>query len=90
MGAGMDLRRLKTAFGEKITFYGNMDCGKVLSSDTPEEIRRLTIDILEAGWGNGGHIFCASNAITASVPIKNYITMINAYREMFGLDKIKV
>ena len=89
MGAGMDLRRLKALYGDRITFYGNMDCGKILSLESTEEIRRLTIDILEAGAGNGGHIFCASNAITSSVPVDNYLAMVNAYRELFGLKKIR-
>ena len=38
--------------------------------------------------GKGGHILCASNAITASVPLANYLAVIQAYRDMFGLDKI--
>jgi uroporphyrinogen decarboxylase len=88
--AGMDLRRLKQTHGNRITFYGNMDCGNTLSFATPEEIRRATIDCLEAGAGNGGHIFCASNAITESVPVANYLAMVNAYREVFDLGAVDV
>ncbi len=85
--AGMDLPRLKACFGDRITFYGNMDCGQVLSFATPAEVRSETHAILRAGWGKGGHIFCASNAITASVPLANYAAMANAYREFFGLPE---
>lgn len=84
-GAGMDLRILKERFGTQITLIGNMDCGKVLSFSTPDEIARLTIECLEAGWGDGGHLFTASNAITASVPLKHYLAMVNAYRTFFDL-----
>lgn len=91
MGAGMDLRRLRAGFGTRITFMGNMDCGRILSFSTPEEIRRATLDILEAGGGGaGGHIFTASNAITSSVPLENYLAMVNAYRERFGLERISM
>ncbi len=85
--AGMDLRRLKSEYGNRITFYGNLDCGIELSFGTPEVVRRHTIDCLEAGQGtgNGGHILCASNAITASVPLENYLAAVNAYRDFFGL-----
>lgn len=83
--AGMDLRELKRLYGERITFYGNLDCGNMLSFGTPEEIRQHTLDCLEAGWGNGGHILCASNAITASVPLENYLAVVRTYRERFGL-----
>jgi len=88
--AGMDLGRLKVRFGERITFYGNIDCGNLLSFGTPAEIRRATLDCLEAGMGNGGHIFCVSNAITASVPPQNYLAMVNACRELFSLPKIMI
>lgn len=89
MQAGMDLARLKALYGDRVTLYGNMDCGNVLSFASPEEIRRQTIQCLEAGLGNGGHIFCANNAITASVPIGNYLAMIAAYREFFNLPPLR-
>jgi hypothetical protein len=82
-GAGMDLAKLKRQFGEKITFLGNMDCGNILSFSSVDVIKRITHEILDAGAGNGGHVFCASNAITPSIPIENYLAMINAYREHF-------
>ncbi|MBI4560307.1 MAG: hypothetical protein HY706_22190 [Candidatus Hydrogenedentes bacterium] len=88
MGAGMDLHRLKAAYGDHITFYGNMDCGNILSFCTPEEVRRYTRECLEAGLGNGGHVFCCSNAITASVRPDNYLAMLRAYRKMFGLPNL--
>ncbi|MHB9023120.1 MAG: uroporphyrinogen decarboxylase family protein [Armatimonadota bacterium] len=83
--AGMDLRRLKEDYGDRITFYGNIDCGNTMSFGTEEEIRRATIDCLDAGSGNGGHILCVSNAITASVPLRKYMALVNAYRDYFGL-----
>jgi uroporphyrinogen-III decarboxylase len=85
MSAGMDMARLKSAWGHRITFFGNMDCGRVLSFASPEEIRRVTLAVLDEGWGSGGHVFTASNAITASVPLANYLAMVNAYRERFGM-----
>jgi uroporphyrinogen-III decarboxylase len=85
MSAGMDLKRLKALYGGRVLLFGNMDCGKVLSFAEPEEIRGLTHRILADGWGDGGHIFTASNAITASVPLRNYLAMVNAYREYFDL-----
>jgi len=85
--AGMELRKLKALYGERVTFYGNLDCGNMLSFGTPEEVRRYTLDCLEAGLGNGGHILCASNAITESVPLENYLAVVRAYRELFGLPR---
>jgi len=89
MHAGMDLRTLKQRYGERITFFGNLDCGNTLSFGTPESVRQHTLDCLEAGWGQGGHILCASNAITASVPTRNYMAIVQAYRERFDLPPLR-
>jgi len=88
--AGMDLRRLKELYGDRVTFFGNLDCGNTLSFGSRDDVRRHTIECLEAGAGNGGHILCASNAITESVPLGNYLAMIAAYREVFGLPPLEV
>lgn len=83
--AGMELRALKERYGARVTLYGNLDCGNVLSFGTPDDVRRHTLACLEAGWGDGGHILCASNAITAGVPLENYLAVGEAYRQYFGL-----
>ncbi len=88
--AGMDLRRLKARYGERITFYGNLDCGNMLSFGTPEEVRAAHAGLPGGRLGQGGHILCASNAITASVPLENYLAAINAYRELFSVATIYV
>jgi len=84
--AGMDLGRLKEQFGKNITFFGNLDCGNILSFGTVEQVKEHTKQCLEKGMGSGGHILCASNAITASIPVKNYLAVYGAYRDFFSLD----
>ena len=88
--AGMDLGRLKRTYGDQVCLYGNLDCGNQLSFSSPAEVRQQTLACLDAGWGNGGHILCASNAITASVPLENYLAVIGAYRERFGLPRFEI
>lgn len=88
MYAGMEMEKLKPICRDRITLYGNLDCGRMLSFGTPEEVRAQTLSCLEAGMGNGGHILCASNAITSSVPPDNYLAVIHAYRDMFGLPRL--
>ncbi|MDR1902523.1 MAG: uroporphyrinogen decarboxylase family protein [Treponema sp.] len=87
-GAGMDLKKLKKQYGDRITFLGNIDCGNLLTFGTEEEIRATVRRCLEDGMGNGGHIFTASNAITGSVSLQNYLYMVNEYRRFFGLSII--
>jgi hypothetical protein len=90
MRAGMDMKRLKERYGSRITFYGNMDCGTILSFWTEEEVRRVTRESLRDGRGGGGHIFCTSNAITESVTLNRYLAMVAEYRSFFGLPAFRM
>jgi Uroporphyrinogen decarboxylase (URO-D) len=91
-GAGMELSRLKAEYEDRVTFLGNMDCGRILSFCSPEEVGAVTRGIVADGaaGARGGHIFTASNAITASVPPANYLAMVNAYRDCFGLRRLSL
>jgi hypothetical protein len=86
--AGMEMKKLKDEYGDRICLMGNIDCGELLSFGTPEAIRAATAKCLEDGWGMGGHIFTASNAIAASVPFENYRAMSDAYHDYFGLQRV--
>lgn len=88
--AGMEMGELKSRYGDQVVLFGNMDCGNTLSFSSPEEIGTLTKEILDGGFGDGGHIFCASNAITGSIELENYLAMVNAYRDYFGLSHVQV
>ena len=87
MHAGMDLEDLKEICRNRITLYGNLDCGTTLSFGSRGDVRRHTVACIEAGMGDGGHILCASNAVTASVSLENYLTVVDTYRDMFGLQR---
>lgn len=83
--AGMELPELKKRYGDRITFFGNLDCANDISFGTPEQVKTATLRCLRDGWGGGGHVLCCNNAITASVPVANYLAIYEAYRELFGL-----
>ena len=85
--AGMEMRDLKREYGDRICLMGNVDCGSLMSFGTAEEIRSAVHQCLDEGWGNGGHIFTCSNAISSSIPPENYRALNDAYREYFGLPK---
>ncbi len=83
---GMDMSVLHKRLGDRVCMFGNMDCGNVLSFGTEETIAKETVKCLESCNGKG-HIFSASNAISASVPLNNYLTMLNTYRDFYGLPR---
>ncbi len=86
LAAGMDLRRLKRAYGARITFIGNMDVRWLLTSASPGQVAHATVDCIEAGWGNGGHILMSSNCIHEGVRPANFVAMVEAYRRYFGVQ----
>ena len=87
--AGMEMKALKAEYGDRICLMGNIDCGELLSFGTPEAILEATRKCLADGWGEGGHIFTASNAIAASVPFVNYCAMSDAYHDHFSLKRVE-
>jgi len=83
--AGMDLKQLKQRYGGRVTLLGNIECGNLLCFGTPEQVKQLVRECLQAGGGDGGHILCCSNAITETTPLANYLAIGEAYREFFGI-----
>ncbi len=84
--AGMDIGELKARFGDRICFIGNVDCRYTLCSGTVDDVRRETMECIRKGWGNGGHILMSSNALHRDVKPRNYLAMVSAYRDFFGIS----
>jgi len=82
--AGMDLGVLKERYGDRICFLGNLDIKRVLCSGTVEESKRMMIECIEKGWGNGGHVIMTSNVVHQDVKPENYLAALEAYWEYFG------
>jgi uroporphyrinogen decarboxylase len=82
IGAGMDPRRLKERFGDRVTFWGGgCDTQRTLPRETPEIIRsevRERIKVLAPG---GGYVFAAEQTIQSDVPPENVVAMYDAARE---------
>ena len=82
--SGMDLRTLKTHFGDKILFNGAIDSHHVLIEGTPETVRQKTRDVLEIMMPGGGYVAGASHdTILEETPVENVVSMFDAIKE-FG------
>ncbi len=82
--AGMNMRQAKQVVGSRIGLCGNIDCGRLIMG-TPDEVFRLTCDLLELARAEGGIVLGASNAVEGQVPIENYRAMIAAQRQFGSL-----
>jgi hypothetical protein len=81
---GMEPRKLKEDFGDRITFWGGgVDTQSTLPFGTPEEVYnevRKRIHIFNRG---GGYIFNAIHNIQPNTPVENILAMIEAIGDSF-------
>jgi hypothetical protein len=78
---GRVIRYLKEKYGDRFVLLGNMDMSTVMPLATPEEVGRVTKDIIQSGAPGGGFVFACCTDITDSTPIENVIAMREAYRK---------
>jgi uroporphyrinogen-III decarboxylase len=82
---GMDLKVLKSQFGDKMLFNGAIDSHHVLIKGTPASVRERTREVLEIMKPGGGYVAGASHdAILEETPVENIVAMFDAIRE-FGV-----
>jgi len=87
--AGMDIVKLKQQYGERISLWGNIDCGEVLVNGTPDQIRENVKEIISAVAPGGGFVLASSGAITDAIPMEYLQAMFTAARD-YGTYPIRV
>ena len=82
--SGMEPRKLKEDFGDRIVFHGGgVDTQKTLPYGKPEDVYdevKERIEILNKG---GGYIFNTIHNIQADAPAENIIAMVKAIKDSF-------
>ena len=82
---GMDLKTLKTEFGDKIVFNGAIDSVNVLKNGTPDSVVKDTREVLEIMMPGGGYVAGASHdTILEETPVENILAMFDTVHE-FGV-----
>ena len=87
--AGMDIGRIKQKCGDRVCLVGNIDCGRLLSAGSVEEVESAVKDCILKASPGGGHILSSSNSIHSSVKPENFAAMIEAAKR-YGKYPIKV
>jgi len=81
--AKMDSRRLKSEFGNKITFWGGgIDTQHLLPFGNPEEIARQVEEQINIFSPGGGYVFAAVHNIQANVPVDNILAVYNTAKSV--------
>jgi len=81
---GMDPKKLKTEFGDRIIFWGGIDTQEILPHGTAEDTRREVRKMIRILGESGGYVLSAVHNIQAGVPPENIVAM---FDEAYGLGK---
>lgn len=79
--ARMDIGEVKSKFGNRVCIIGNVDCSRVLSMGTLEDVRRAVKETITKASPGGGHILSSSNSIHPGVRPENYLEMVRTARK---------
>ncbi len=82
---GMDLKKLKAKYGDRILFNGAIDSQRILIEGTEKFVRTKTREVLSVMMPGGGYIAGASHdCILEETPLENVLAMFDTIKE-FGI-----
>jgi hypothetical protein len=80
--ANMNPSELKSAFGDRITFWGGgVDTQHTLPFGTPKEVRKEVRNRIKTVAPGGGFVFATVHNIQARVPVENLLAMFETVQE---------
>ena len=68
---GMDTKKLKSNFGDRICFHGSIDTQYLLPQASPQEVAGAVRDMFEILGKGGGFILSPSHILQTDVPLEN-------------------
>ncbi len=71
----MEPERLKTEFGDKLSFHGGIDIIETLPRGTPEDVIREVKDRVQLLGKGGGYVLASSHHIQPDTPLENVLAM---------------
>jgi uroporphyrinogen decarboxylase len=86
--ADMDTKRLKSEFGDHLTFWGAIDTQHVLPHGSPEEVRQEVRRRIADLGESGGYVVAPVHNVQGDVPAENIVTMYQSARQ-FGQSPVK-
>jgi hypothetical protein len=81
--SGMDPRKLKREYGDKLVFWGGgVDTQGVFAFGTPDQVKEQVKTQCGILNENGGFVFNTVHNIQANVPFENVVAMLDALKEL--------
>ena len=78
--AGVDIKKVKKLYGDKICLIGNVNCG-LLHTGTEEDVTASVRYALQNGMPGGGFIFSTSNCIYTGMQLERYELMLDIWKK---------
>ncbi len=85
---GMDLKLLKEKYGDRLCFFGGINC-ETLVEGTPEQARAEVKYAIEHAAPGGGLVIATGNVLQPGTQLRNYLAARDAIRE-YGAYPISV
>jgi uroporphyrinogen decarboxylase len=79
--AGMDPRKLKAEFGDRLCFSGGVDEQDLLPHGTPEQVAQGVRELIDAMAPGGGFFLGSTHNFQADIPTENIVAMYRTARE---------
>jgi uroporphyrinogen decarboxylase len=79
--AGMDIREIKSLYGDRLALVGNVNNKTTLVSGNEEDILNEVVDCISAAAPGGGYILASDHSLHDDIPNKNVFALYNAGRK---------
>ena len=79
--AGMNLKHLKEAYGDKLCLIGNIDVSQLLPYGSKDEVVNAVKNCIRNAGVGGGYMLSPCTDITNSCKLENVLTMISATKK---------
>jgi len=78
--AGVDIKKVKELYGNRICLIGNVNCG-LLQTGTEQDVIESCLYALKNGMPGYGYIFSTSNCIYTGMPFERYKLMLDVWKK---------
>ena len=79
--SAMEIKRVKTEYGNRICILGNIDLNYTLTLGTPEEVEKEVKERIAVAGPGGGYIISSANSLTDYCKPENVWAMAHAIKK---------
>lgn len=87
--AGMDIGEVKRKYGDRISLWGNIDCGNLLGFGNEKDVEEAVKECIRQAAPGGGFVLTSSNCIPFAAKPENYLAMLRSAR-LYGKYPISI